>query len=59
MNDKIVVDKMRFEWGDNIYDMSKARHLGRSASLIPTYLIRQPTFLIVQLCLEVHCIRYE
>ena len=29
------IDKIRIEWADIIYDMSKARHLYRSVSLIP------------------------
>ena len=48
----IIHNKIRFEWVEIIYDMSKTRHLYRSVSLIPFYLIRQPA-------LEVYCIRYE
>ena len=38
----LVLDKITFEWAVIIYDMSKARHLKWSVSLIPFYLIRQP-----------------
>ena len=39
---RIKVTKIRFEWADIIYDMSKARHLNWSVGLISFYLIRQP-----------------
>ena len=40
-------DKIRFEWADINYDMSKTRHLKWSVSLIPFYLIRQPALWII------------
>ena len=39
--------KISLEWVDIIYDMSKARHLYWSLSLIPFYLIRQPALCII------------
>ena len=39
--------KIIFEWADIICDMSKARRLEWSVSLLPFYLIRQPALLII------------
>ena len=41
------LDKIKFEWADIIYDMSKARHLYQSVRITPFYLIRQPALWII------------
>ena len=51
--------KIRFEWADIIYDMSKAIHFYRSESLIPFYLIRQPALWIITPLSGGPFIRYE
>ena len=35
------LDRIIFEWADIIFEVSKAKHLERSVSLVLTYLFRQ------------------